>query len=47
MSVIVWRLGTACLVSNELERMWKEAIVSFVCGWPESAVPTIDGYVPL
>jgi hypothetical protein len=47
MSVIVWRLRTACLVSNELERMWKEAMVSFGYGWPEAGVPTVDRYVPL
>jgi hypothetical protein len=46
--VIVWRLRTACLVTNELERMWTEAMVSsFRYGWPEAGVPTVDRYVPL
>jgi hypothetical protein len=48
MSVIVWRRRTACLVSNELERVWKEAMVSpFRYGWPEAGMLTVDRYVPL
>lgn len=48
MSVIVWRLRTACLVSNELERIWKEAMVSpFRYGQPEAGMPTVDRYFPL
>jgi len=48
MSVIVWRLRTACLVINELERMWKEVMVSpFRYGWSEAGMPTVDRYVPL